>query len=34
MDFEIRKVRRAQGPVKLRRERGEYCRLVQMGLTN
>ncbi|GGR18946.1 hypothetical protein GCM10010251_38860 [Streptomyces aurantiogriseus] len=34
MDFEIRKVRKAQGPVKLRREREEYFRLVQMGLTN
>ncbi|MDQ0939811.1 AAA domain-containing protein [Streptomyces sp. V1I1] len=34
MDFEIRKVRKAQGPVKLRAEREEYFRLVQMGLTN
>jgi transposase, IS30 family len=34
MDFEIRKVRTAQGPVKLRAEREEYFRLVQMGLTN
>src|SRR5687768_4442697 len=34
MGFEIRKVRQAQGPVKLRREREEYFRLVQMGLTN
>lgn len=34
MDFEIRKVRKAQGPRKLRAEREEYLRLVQMGLTN
>jgi IS30 family transposase len=34
MDFEIRRVRKAQGPVKLRAEREEYFRLVQMGLTN
>ena len=34
MGFEIRKARQAQGPVKLRREREEYFRLVQMGLTN
>jgi len=34
MDFEIRKARKAQGPRKLRAEREEYFRLVQMGLTN
>ncbi len=34
MDFKIRKVRLAQGPVRLRAEREEYFRLVQMGLTN
>uniref|UniRef100_UPI003BA9DB47 IS30 family transposase n=1 Tax=Streptomyces sp. NBC_01001 TaxID=2903713 RepID=UPI003BA9DB47 len=34
MDFEIRKDRMAQGPVRLRREREEYFRLVQLGLTN
>ncbi|MFF4392607.1 IS30 family transposase [Streptomyces sp. NPDC001552] len=35
MDFEIRKVRTvAQGPVKLRREREAYSRLVQQGVSN
>nr|WP_325063642.1 helix-turn-helix domain-containing protein [Streptomyces marianii] len=34
MDFEIRKVRTAQGPVKLRREREAYSRLVQQGYSN
>ncbi|MFG2629155.1 hypothetical protein [Streptomyces sp. NPDC048473] len=34
MDFEIRKVRKAQGPMKLRREREEYFRLVRQGCSN
>lgn len=34
MDFEIREVRTAQGPVKLRREREAYSRLVQQGYSN
>ncbi|WP_274916877.1 IS30 family transposase [Streptomyces sp. WZ-12] len=34
MDFEIRKVRKAQGPKKLRREREEYFRLMQLGYSN
>ncbi|WP_099014349.1 IS30 family transposase [Streptomyces malaysiensis] len=34
MDFEIRKVRTAQGPVKLSRERAAYSRLVQEGYSN
>jgi hypothetical protein len=34
MDFKIRKERQPQGPKKLQREREEYFRLVQMGLTN
>ncbi len=34
MDFEIRRERKPQGPRRLRAEREEYFRLVQMGLTN
>ncbi|MFI1890558.1 helix-turn-helix domain-containing protein, partial [Streptomyces jumonjinensis] len=34
MDFEIRKVRTAQGTRKLRGERAEYFRLVQQGYSN
>jgi transposase, IS30 family len=34
MDFEIRKVRTAQGPVKLSRERAAYSRLMQQGHSN
>ncbi|MFD7594164.1 IS30 family transposase, partial [Kitasatospora sp. NPDC059812] len=34
MDFKIRKDRTAQGPRKLGREREEYFRLVQQGLSN
>ncbi|MFE3515686.1 IS30 family transposase [Streptomyces sp. NPDC059166] len=34
MDFEIRKIRTAQGPVKLSREREAYSRLVQQGVSN
>ncbi|MEU1420191.1 helix-turn-helix domain-containing protein, partial [Kitasatospora sp. NPDC005751] len=34
MDFEIRKDRTAQGPVKLSREREAYSRLMQQGYTN
>jgi IS30 family transposase len=34
LDFEIRKDRTAQGPVKLRREREAYSRLMQQGYTN
>lgn len=34
MDFEIRKVRKAHGPMKLRREREEYFRLVREGYSN
>ncbi|WP_215451804.1 IS30 family transposase [Streptomyces sp. ATCC 21386] len=34
MDFEIRRDRTAQGPVRLRRERAEYSRLVQQGYSN
>ncbi|MCX3063769.1 IS30 family transposase [Streptomyces beihaiensis] len=34
MDFEVRKVRKAQGPKKLRREREEYFRLMQLGYSN
>lgn len=34
MDFEIRMVRTAQGPVKLSRERAAYSRLVQEGYSN
>ncbi|MFI1866359.1 transposase, partial [Streptomyces jumonjinensis] len=34
MDFEVRKIRKAQGPKKLRREREEYFRLMQLGYSN
>ena len=34
MDFEILKVRKAHGPMKLRREREEYFRLVREGYSN
>ncbi|WEO23937.1 IS30 family transposase [Streptomyces caniscabiei] len=34
MDFEVRRDRTAQGPVRLRRERAEYSRLVQQGYSN
>jgi IS30 family transposase len=34
LDFEIREVRTAQGPVKLSRERAAYSRLVQQGYSN
>ncbi|MFG2472232.1 hypothetical protein ACGFXB_43275 [Streptomyces canus] len=34
MDFEIRKVRKAHGSMKLRREREEYFRLVREGYSN
>ncbi|MCQ6555472.1 IS30 family transposase [Streptomyces sp. C10-9-1] len=34
MDFEVRKIRKAQGPRKLRREREEYFRLMQLGYSN
>ncbi|MEV0643553.1 IS30 family transposase [Streptomyces sp. NPDC050619] len=34
MDFEIRRDRTAQGPVRLGRERAEYSRLVQQGYSN
>ncbi len=34
MAFDVRKVRKAQGPKKLRREREEYFRLVQLGYSN
>jgi IS30 family transposase len=34
MDFEVRKVRKAQGSRKLRREREEYFRLMQLGYSN
>ncbi|MPY53081.1 helix-turn-helix domain-containing protein, partial [Streptomyces acidicola] len=34
MDFEIRRIRTAQGPVKLSRERAAYSRLVQQGYSN
>ncbi|MGW2478113.1 IS30 family transposase [Streptomyces sp. NPDC001665] len=34
MEFEIRKVRKAHGPMKLRREREEYFRLVRQGYSN
>ncbi|MCP3755656.1 IS30 family transposase [Streptomyces sp. TBY4] len=34
MDFEVRKVRSAQGPRKLRAERAEYFRLVQQGYSS
>ncbi len=34
MDFEIRKVRTAQGRKKLRHEREEYFRLMQLGYSN
>ena len=34
MDFEIRKVRTAQGPRKLHAERAEYFRLVKAGYSN
>lgn len=34
MDFEIRKDRTAQGPVKLSRERAAYSRLMQQGYSN
>ncbi|GAA2462432.1 IS30 family transposase [Streptomyces mauvecolor] len=34
MDFEIRRVRTAQGPVKLSRERAAYSRLMQQGFSN
>lgn len=34
MDFEVRKVRKAQGPERLQREREEYFRLMQLGYSN
>ncbi|AZQ74750.1 IS30 family transposase [Streptomyces luteoverticillatus] len=34
MDFEVRKVRKAQGAKKLHREREEYFRLMQLGYSN
>ncbi|WP_445038315.1 IS30 family transposase [Streptomyces hayashii] len=34
MDFEIRKIRTAQGPVKLARERATYSRLMEQGYSN
>jgi hypothetical protein len=34
MDFEVRRVRTAQGPVELSRERAAYSRLMQQGYSN
>ena len=34
MDFEIRKIRTAQGPVKLQQERATYSRLMEQGCSN
>lgn len=34
MDFEIRKIRTAQGPVKLQQERATYSRLMEQGYSN
>lgn len=34
MDFEVRRVRKAQGPERLQREREEYFRLMQLGYSN